>query len=181
MSFTRKSGAPSAATPPTGLTTEQRPVVPEANSRRIGQRGACFRRRRRIRDVKGALVDRVEGIGGTRRGEVPGDVRTLLVELVGLHDVVLDQRRVDAPDDEGRDEPENDGTAEDPERSTKCVREACERGDADDDRQDRERGKARGDARVASTDEDALLPEEELELVKEITARDQGKEQSTQY
>ena len=158
----------------------ERTVVPEPHGRRIGERAASLAGRGRVADVERAFVDSVERIGRARGLDIPRDVGALLVQLIGLHDEVLDQRGIHATDDEARGEPEDDRGAEDPERPAERIREARERRDSDDDGEDRERREARVDAGVAGANEHALRPEQKLELVEKVAARDEGEEEPAQ-
>ena len=160
---------------------EQAVVIPEPHRQRVGELASRLRLTRRVGHVEQRLFDLVERVRGARRRDVPLDVWTLLVQLVGCHDVVLHDRWVHAVDEHGRGEPQHDRARQHPHRSRERVREARQRGDADDERQDRQRGDARVHAREPGAGQHPLGPEEQVVLIEHVSRSDEQQKETAEH
>src|SRR6266542_2501511 len=115
---------------------EQRPVVPEPDGGGVAELAADLGRIGIVGDVHLRLLDVRERVRLPGRLDVAVDVRPLLVQLIRADSERLDQGRVHAADEDGRDEPQAERGAEDPQRPEERVRERGERREGDDDREE---------------------------------------------
>ncbi len=159
---------------------EQRAVVPQAHARGVRELRTDVGLDGVVRDVDAGILDVRERVRRSRRVDVPGDVRPLLVQLIRRHHEPIDERRVHPEHEHRGDEPQADRADEHPNGPQERVRERGHRGHGHDDREELERREARVDARVAGPGEHVLVAEQQIELIEHVPERDEQEEQSAE-